>query len=656
MFRATLAGRSLAVKLLSQPDEQRLRALQRLEPSCAACATLPLHLLYRQLPAGQETLAGYAMRLIDPATSVSAVRLFNFEEIGRLRRYSWQDAVLAALRLAEAVAQLHRHGVVIGDLNPENVLFEQGQRPDAEPIERAVLLDSDSFQIEAAGGRRYPCPVNRAPYTAPELIGHDLSRTWRQPASDNFALAVLIYQLLLHDHPYDNAIHQEEPDLAVTARIQRGLYPHAAVTPPGLQPSPFRPAPQEVSAELDQALRRSFSAFPGLRPTAAEWVLLLRQLHRQVVPCQRQPRHHHLRGRSCPWCAVERRIGERICSFRVPPRPSAAVSGSHGQSAPTSENIGTGMTGSDTTGIDQAIAGQPRPEEVDVLRQRLEEQSDRAQMLIRRRAALAELLLQLEPLLLELEQNHGHPQSWIDLDALRQRLRSWRHRLSRWLGPRGRAQEREELVEQLAALSQANAEQSRQGVQTLQQQRLDLQQQLASVELTAIAELLAQQQDPAQTAVLLLRRLREQRQEQWLLEQLASQTLRSWRMDGFGETRLALLERHGLVRADQLYRNIERVTALPGIGRGLENSLRRHLNAALRQLQRNQSPAVTPLPPSELQALVPQPAGQQSVDEQLRRLEDTWRRLQEDTHQLREVLVERQRQGEQLLRAFSALS
>jgi hypothetical protein len=105
VVRAVLAGQPVAVKLLRQPDAARLRALQQLAPSCGGCATLPLQLLYRA-GTGGGALAGYAMRLIDPATSVPALRLFNFEEIARLQRYSWQDAVLAALRLAEAVAQL----------------------------------------------------------------------------------------------------------------------------------------------------------------------------------------------------------------------------------------------------------------------------------------------------------------------------------------------------------------------------------------------------------------------------------------------------------------------------------------------------------------------------------------------------------------------
>ena len=189
VFRSKLGGQPMAIKLCRQLDGQRLIALQRLEEQCGTIATLPRHRLYH-CPDGQRgALAGYAMRCVERSSSVSAPRLFNFEEIGALQRFSWRDAVLAALLLAESVAQLHRHGLVIGDLNPENVLFEQqgDSRRRGPSTWRAVLLDSDSFQI-ACRDRRFHCPVSRPPYTAPELIGTDFARTWREPCASSCRL------------------------------------------------------------------------------------------------------------------------------------------------------------------------------------------------------------------------------------------------------------------------------------------------------------------------------------------------------------------------------------------------------------------------------------------------------------------------------------
>ncbi|NDC14390.1 MAG: hypothetical protein EBZ76_04125, partial [Synechococcaceae bacterium WB9_2_170] len=423
VFRCQLGGDAVAIKLGRQLDEQRLIALQRLQGPCSEFATLPRHRIYDGSGGRRGALAGYAMRYVDQQSSVSAARLFNFQEIAALQDFSWCDAVLAALRLAEVVAQLHRHGVVVGDLNPENVLFERPGNGDAANTWRAVLLDSDSFQIESATGRYY-CPVSRPHYTAPELIGCDFSATWREPSSDAFALAVIVYQLLLHDHPYDNAVLPKEPELAVTSRIRRGLYPHAAAPRPGLSPGPYRPAPAEVSPDIDAAFRRSFCCTPGLRPTPSEWVVLLSDLHSQVVPCGRNPRHQHTRHQPCLWCSLEQRIGQPICGYSpVAPRPPIKAT-----AVPKGERL-------------QAGASQ------------VEAHLIQARRLVVRRAALVEELLQLQPLLEGIRVPCGSPGQLVDEQAVRARLGGLRQRLSRWLGHHHKVAARQHHAEQLIALA-----------------------------------------------------------------------------------------------------------------------------------------------------------------------------------------------------------
>lgn len=578
VFRSQLGDQPVAIKLSRQLDEPRLIALQRLETSCGTIATLPRHRLYHCRDGKRGALAGYAMRYVERKRSVSAARLFNFEEIGALQRFSWRDAVLAALRLAESVAQLHRHGVVIGDLNPENVLFEQQGDGRGPSTWRAVLLDSDSFQIAGQGGR-FHCPVSRPPYTAAELIGAELATTWRQPSSDAFALAVIVYQLLLHDHPYDNAIVEAEPELEVTARIRRGLYPHAAAPAAGLRPGPYRPAPDQISAVIDAAFRRSFCGLPALRPTAAEWVLLLRQLHGQVVQCSRNPRHQHPQGQVCLWCALEQRIGQEICRYspatpKSPSQPEQAATG------PAGETI------------------QPN-EVVELLREQLELAHD----LVERRAMLAEQLQQLQPVLAEIQARCSSPGQLVDEQAVLLRLQGLRHRLSRWLGHHHKVRDREQHAEQLLALAADTVALTQQQVPQLEQQRQSLLERLASCRAAELANQLPLH-DPQRSAELLWRQSTERRQQRWLREQLAQQPLRSWRIEGFGEGRLALLERHGLERGDQLLERIEQLTALPGIGRGLQQRLRQHLQAEIKRLQGQSDGSSPPEPGADAAALV----------------------------------------------------
>ncbi|WP_087067417.1 hypothetical protein [Cyanobium sp. NIES-981] len=150
-------------------------------------------------------------------------------------------------------------------------------------------------------------------------------------------------------------------------------------------------------------------------------------------------------------------------------------------------------------------------------------------------------------------------------------------------------------------------------------------QQLADLNVAAVAEAAALQIDQAS------------QREWWLLEQLANQTIRSWRVQGFAEGRLALLERHGLVRGDQLYCRIERIADLPGIGRGLQHNLRRQLKAVVRQLE--QEPPPCPPEPSARH----EPLAQQ----QLEVLAQRWQALSDDTARLRGQMEARRRELEQ---------
>jgi len=624
VFRTSLGGNPVAVKLLRSVDVPRLEALRLLPPGCANHATLPQAVLHHWRNGARAEPAGYVMPCIAPESSLSAARLFNFDELQRLRRFTWRDAVLAALLLAEAVAALHAEGVVIGDLNPENVLFSQ----EAAPARwRAVLLDSDSFQIRSADGQRFHCGVARPLYTAPELVGCDLSRTWREVSSDGFALAVLIYQLLLHDHPYDNAINPAEPDLPISDKIRRGLYPHAAVVPAGLRASPARPAPQEVSAKLAEAFQHSFGMDPQLRPTAAEWVLLLRHLHGQVVPCNRTPQHHHPKGKPCPWCAVERSIGQPICRFpnTASPAPVAA-----------------------------AISTSNHWDELDhALRDAFRCHHQRAVELLARREAIGQQLLESNQQLQALLNRHGGSGHWLNQAQLQRHRNSWRARLRGWFGEGGGGEIRRNAAEQLIQLANANSDLVHEHYRKLQQQRKDLQRQLSALDLSPLLKLTASA-DPTAVAETRLCEAASLRRDRWLREQLSREPLRSWQIEGFGEARLRLLESHGLFQGEQLRANIDRLRALPGIGAGLQQRLRVHLQGVVRRLETSAGAAGIG-PQREDLVLLPELLALQNGEQQLQTISRAIVSLTGAIQGLQATIRERRSAMQAQLEAFETL-
>jgi DNA-binding helix-hairpin-helix protein with protein kinase domain len=551
VFTASLNGNRVAVKLLRQVEEPRLQALRRLEPICGRIATLPMRLLYE---AGSPV--GYAMRWIDPDTSLSAIRLFDFNAIRRLRRFTWKDAVLAALRLAESVAALHRCGVVIGDLNSENVLFEQQGR-----AWRAVLLDTDSFQIAGEHGRPFLCPVGRPPTTPPELVGADLSTTVRSPSADAFALAVLIHQILLHDHPYDNALYASEPELPVSERIARGLYPHAAVAVPGLSASPCRPAPHQISDAIDDAFRRSFHPSrhhlcPGIRPTAAAWVSLLRELHGALVPCRSNPHHHHPRGRACLWCSLDQAVGQPISQF-----PTGSADTIHRGRQPGVPSP-------------EASPSPPLPPWSEPLRAHL----NRCRRLQPLHGQLVDRLLRHARRADAVRSRHGDPSQLFDAQVQQKRIEArdgWWRRLVPGEGRQGaRHASLHDLRTTASSIAAGiTAELQRQAVL-----RRDLLDALAALDTAALD---AAADAPARQKQLLIAQV-----DQWIEEQLRMIPIRSWAMEGFGEGRLAVLEAHELGMADQLRRGLDRVRELPGFGPTLHQRLQEHLGRTLEELRR----------------------------------------------------------------------
>lgn len=96
-------------------------------------------------------------------------------------------------RIADALDDLHRQGVVHLDVKPSNVLF----RPGGE----AVLVDyglSRHEELPDLMGEQFRLPYGTAPYMAPEQV---LGQR-RDPRSDQFALGVLLYFFVTGVRPF----------------------------------------------------------------------------------------------------------------------------------------------------------------------------------------------------------------------------------------------------------------------------------------------------------------------------------------------------------------------------------------------------------------------------------------------------------------------
>ncbi len=207
-----------------------------------------------------------------PQSAATAYRFISANERRRLPGIcqSYEYRAKVGVNIAEALRGLHATHVRIGDVNPSNILVDGNGA--------VTLIDCDSFQIPGPPGHQpYPCVVGSPEYTAPEI--DDFRRQFRSQDSDNFALAVLLYQLLGNgSHPYQGIDASPQDAVSnIRERIKQHRFAHQ---PAG---SRWRPTPgqmrswQAMPEQVRDAFRQAFS--PGAsqigRPTADAWVIIL---------------------------------------------------------------------------------------------------------------------------------------------------------------------------------------------------------------------------------------------------------------------------------------------------------------------------------------------------------------------------------------------
>ncbi len=162
--------------------------------------------------------------------------------------YPLSETLALFSQLCSAVAYAHVHGLIHRDLKPQNVLF----RRLADGSEQALLSDF-GLAVEVSATHHTFARGGTLPYMAPEqLAGQPV------PASDIFALGVILYQLCTGRLPFQRTLQ----DLRRSAPLP---------LPP--LPSTLNP---ELPASLDAVILQALADEPEQRYTNADefWVAL----------------------------------------------------------------------------------------------------------------------------------------------------------------------------------------------------------------------------------------------------------------------------------------------------------------------------------------------------------------------------------------------
>jgi DNA-binding helix-hairpin-helix protein with protein kinase domain len=257
----------------------------------------------RNAPDGE--VAGFVMKKVREAEEVHTLH----SPKSRLQKFpgaSWAFLIYVAANIARAVATIHEHGLVIGDVNPKNILVTRKAT--------VYLLDVDSFQVRF-DGKTYRCEGGFPEYTPPELQGVALRNIDREQEHDRFGLAVAIFQLLfMGRHPFSGRyLGAGEMPLERAIRESRFAYGDDAEERKMRQP-PGAPALDAAPPSLVDLFRRAFLSKD--RPHPREWVEQLGELTKALKECELHSGHYYYRKlRDCPWCGIEKQACVRLFNF-----------------------------------------------------------------------------------------------------------------------------------------------------------------------------------------------------------------------------------------------------------------------------------------------------------------------------------------------------
>jgi hypothetical protein len=238
-------------------------------------------------------------------TSAKLRRMIPDEELGSLRSY-----LEISIRVARAIRRMHGAGLAHSDLSNKNVLIDPTSG-------RAAVIDIDSLVVP----QMYAPDVLGTPgYIAPEVLATqakqitDPARVLPSRTTDQHALAVLLYQYLLHRHPLQGPKVRDATDEAKDELLSMGSGALWIENPKDRSNWPARPPAQSyqvLGPHLAPLFERAFMGGlhnPAQRPGADEWERALERTLDLLVPCGNASCSHkwfifdESRGLTCPFC------------------------------------------------------------------------------------------------------------------------------------------------------------------------------------------------------------------------------------------------------------------------------------------------------------------------------------------------------------------
>ena len=295
------------IKVYKSPTGQRERKIRAMVQSPLRDSSLlawPKDAVYDD----NGNFRGFLMGRIYGGDPINAIY-----EIGSRAKYSktpWTHRVVIAINLCCALKAVHDAGQVIGDFNPKNMFVNMRSG-------HVKLVDTDSYHI-SSNGEVHPCTVSMANYLAPEIAKRISSgktlESLKAPtftrSSDNFALGIHIYQLLMNGtHPFQGALRPGVDEVlpGIRENILSRSVPSMGECSRNIIPPSYSPSFNSLPLEIQTLFGRAFLSEKD-RPAPEEWHSALVTYRNSLKQCRRNLVHYyHSDLPNCPLCLAEAR-------------------------------------------------------------------------------------------------------------------------------------------------------------------------------------------------------------------------------------------------------------------------------------------------------------------------------------------------------------
>jgi serine/threonine protein kinase len=287
-----------------QEKERKLFRMINFQPVKSVLSQIawPQDVLYN---AGQ--FIGFTMQKVNINEDLNVI--YEYGPSAKYHNMRWETKIIIAKNICAVLYAIHNSNHVCGDLNPKNISVD----PQSCAV---VFLDTDSYHILDGV---YRCGVGTPGYLPIEILRkihgkYDLVTAplpTFSPDTDNFALAIHIFQLLMNGvHPFACARFPSISSIQVpqpSENIENGECPFMQNIP-GMRIPVFAPPITILPSKTQYLFKRAFvdgHKCPSIRPKPEEWHDALEELRQELKNCSNIMHHQYNKNlSSCPWCAV----------------------------------------------------------------------------------------------------------------------------------------------------------------------------------------------------------------------------------------------------------------------------------------------------------------------------------------------------------------